>query len=312
MSIFMLKETKFIMADQLNIKNTDTPLGKHRNPRVEKLKTIYKKLKKNKAAMVGGFFILFFIVIAIIGPFFTPFEPNAPNVMNKLQPPSADHWFGTDHQGRDIFSRIIHGMSLTLFVGFASVFLGSTVGVLIGLLSGYYGGRIDSIIMRIMDVLLAFPGILLALAIVSVLGGSLTNVIIAVAIFSIPVFARIVRASTMEIKKVEYIDAIKALGASDFTIITKHILPNIMSPIIVQATLNIATAILSASGLSFLGMGAQPPTPEWGAMLSDGRNYMYDAPHVGLFPGLAIIIVVLAFNVMGDGLRDALDPKIKN
>lgn len=291
---------------------TDNEFTPKENPRMRSWKTFYRKLRKNKAAMVGGILILLFIVIAIIGPFLTTYEPNATNVMNKLQPPSAEHWFGTDHQGRDIFSRIIHGMSLTLFVGFSSVALGATVGVFLGLISGYYGGRTDSIIMRTMDILLAFPGILLALAIVSVLGGSLINVIIAVAIFSIPIFSRIVRASTMEVKKMEYVDAIKALGAPDYIILTKHVLPNIMSPIIVQATLNIATAILSASGLSFLGMGAQPPTPEWGAMLSDGRNYIFDAPHVGAFPGLAIVIVVLAFNIMGDGLRDALDPKMKN
>ncbi len=166
--------------------------------------------------------------------------------------------------------------------------------------------------MRCMDVLLAFPGILLALAIVSVLGGSLNNVIIAVGIFSIPVFARIVRGSTLAVRKLEYIDAVKALGASDGRIIFKHILPNVTSPLIVQATLSIATSILTASGLSFLGMGAQPPTPEWGAMLSDGRNYMWDAPHVAFFPGVAIVIVVLAFNIFGDGLRDALDPKTRN
>ncbi len=282
------------------------------NPKIENWKTIWRKLRKNKAAVIGGILILLFILTAIIGPFLTPFEPNAQDVMNKLESPSAEHWFGTDHQGRDIFTRIIHGMGITLFVGFLSVFLGATFGVILGLVSGYYVGKTDAVIMRVMDVLLAFPGILLALAIVSVLGGSLMNVIIAVAVFSVPIFARIVRASTLTVRKLEYIDAIRALGANDFTIIFKHILPNIMSPIIVQATLNIATAVLSASGLSFLGMGAQPPTPEWGAMLSDGRNYLYDAPHVGLFPGIAIVIVVLAFNVLGDGLRDALDPKMNN
>ncbi|GEK90780.1 ABC transporter permease [Alkalibacterium kapii] len=223
-----------------------------------------------------------------------------------------EHWFGTDHHGRDIFSRIIHGMSITLRVGFSSVLMGMTIGVSLGIVAGYYGKWVDTIIMRLMDVLLAFPGILLALAIVSVLGGSINNVIISVGIFSIPVFARISRGSTLEIRELEYIEAVKALGASDFRIIGKHILPNILAPIIVQATLNIATSVLTASGLSFLGMGAQPPTPEWGAMLSDGRNYMWDAPHVATIPGLAIVVVVLSFNIFGDGLRDALDPKTKN
>lgn len=203
-------------------------------------------------------------------------------------------------------------MSLTLYVGVVSVLIGAVIGVLLGIISGYYGKRVDAFIMRCMDVLLAFPGILLALAIVSVLGGSLNNVIIAVGIFSIPVFARIVRGSTLAVRKLEYIDAVKALGASDARIIFRHILPNVTSPLIVQATLSIATSILTASGLSFLGLGAQPPTPEWGAMLSDGRNFMWDAPHVAFFPGIAIVIVVLAFNIFGDGLRDALDPKMKN
>ncbi|MCM3763206.1 ABC transporter permease subunit [Alkalihalobacillus oceani] len=282
------------------------------NPRIESWKNFFTKLRKNKAAMVGGLLILFFLVVAIIGPFLTPYEPNTPDYVNKLAPPSSDHWFGTDHHGRDIFTRIIHGMSLTLYVGVVSVLIGAVIGVLLGIISGYYGKRVDAFIMRCMDVLLAFPGILLALAIVSVLGGSLNNVIIAVGIFSIPVFARIVRGSTLAVRKLEYIDAVKALGASDARIIFRHILPNVTSPLIVQATLSIATSILTASGLSFLGLGAQPPTPEWGAMLSDGRNFMWDAPHVAFFPGIAIVIVVLAFNIFGDGLRDALDPKMKN
>lgn len=202
-------------------------------------------------------------------------------------------------------------MGLTLKVGFYSVTLGGVVGVVLGVVSGYFGGWVDTIIMRVMDVLLAFPGILLALAIVSVLGGSLTNVIIAVSIFSVPAFARIVRGSTLSVRKLEYIDAVRALGASNFRIIFKHILPNVMSPIIVQVTLRIATAILTASGLSFLGLGAQPPEPEWGAMLNDGRTYMKQAPHIIMFPGIMIVIVVLAFNIFGDGLRDALDPKMK-
>ncbi|SDI51388.1 ABC transporter permease [Alteribacillus bidgolensis] len=282
------------------------------NPRVESFKNVLKRLKKNKAAVVGGFLILFFVVVSIIGPFFTPFDPSEQNHVNKLAGPSAEHWFGTDHHGRDIFSRIIHGMSITLYIGFFSVLIGAVIGVLFGIVSGYFGGKMDAIIMRIMDVLLAFPGILLALGIVSVLGGSLNNVIISVGIFSVPAFARIVRGSTLSVRKLEYIDAVRALGASHFRIIFRHVLPNVMSPIIVQATLRMATAVLTASGLSFLGLGAQPPTPEWGAMLSDGRNYMWDAGHVAFFPGIAIVVVVLAFNIFGDGLRDALDPKMKS
>ncbi|GAB6928354.1 ABC transporter permease [Paenibacillus sp. JCM 10914] len=229
----------------------------------------------------------------------------------KLLQPSAAHWFGTDHNGRDIFTRIIHGMRLTLSVGFISVMIGATFGILLGVISGYYGGKWDAIIMRITDIMLAFPGILLALAIVSVLGKNLFNVIIAVSIFCIPTFARVVRGSTLAVRKLEYVDAMRSLGASDARIIFQHILPNITSPIIVQATMRIAVAILTASGLSFLGLGAQPPTPEWGAMLNDGRNYIMEFPHVALFPGLSIVVVVIAFNLLGDGLRDILDPKLK-
>ncbi|MBA4535735.1 ABC transporter permease subunit [Bacillus aquiflavi] len=289
-----------------------TNLPPSHKPWLANWKSFYKKFKRNKAALIGGYLILFLILTAIIGPYITTYDPTEIDYSIKLQEPSAKYWFGTDHHGRDIFTRIIHGMSLTLYVGFFSVTIGGAIGIFLGVIAGYYGGRLDSIIMRIMDVLLAFPGILLALAIVSVLGGSLNNVIIAVGIFSIPAFARIVRGSTLSVRKLEYIDAIKALGANDIRIIFKHVLPNISSPIIVQATLRIATAILTASGLSFLGLGAQPPTPEWGAMLSDGRSYIFDYPHVAFFPGVAIVIVVLAFNIFGDGLRDALDPKMKN
>ncbi|PKR77218.1 diguanylate cyclase [Halalkalibacillus sediminis] len=294
---------------QVTYNNAD----KIESPRVRSMKAFYKKLKKNKAALIGGYLILFLVIVSIVGPFLTTQDPNdATNLADKLKTPSAEHWFGTDHLGRDIFTRVIHGMYITLGVGFFSVVLGSIVGVFIGIVSGYYGGKLDTFLMRCMDILLAFPGILLALAIVAVLGGSLINVVIAVAIFSIPGFARIVRGSTLATRKLEYVDAVRALGASDARIIAKHILPNVLSPIIVQATLRIATAILTATGLSFLGMGAQPPTPEWGAMLADGRAYIFDAGYIALFPGLAIVVVVLAFNIFGDGLRDALDPKMKN
>ncbi|WP_339251566.1 nickel transporter permease [Sporosarcina sp. FSL W8-0480] len=284
---------------------------KRTNPRVEAYKAFWRRLGKNKAAVVGGVLILFFILTSFFGPLFTTLDPYETQISNKLKPPSAEHWFGTDNYGRDIFTRIIYGMAITMKVGFFSVTLGGVIGVLLGIISGYYGGKLDTVIMRLMDVLLAFPGILLALAIVSVLGGSVQNMIIAVGVFSVPAFARIVRGSTLSVRKLEYIDAVKALGASDARIIFKHILPNVMSPIIVQLTLRIATAVLTASGLAFLGLGAKPPTPEWGVMLSEGRAYMQQAPHLVLFPGVAIVIVVLAFNIFGDGLRDALDPKMK-
>lgn len=300
------------MSEQIQTIDNPQTSVKPPNPRFQNAKNTFKKIRKSRNAVLGGILILFFIIVSLVGPHFVPYEYDAQDVVNKLAPPSSEHWFGTDNFGRDIFSRVIHGMGITLGTGFAAVALGATVGVLFGIISGYYGGRIDTVIMRLMDILLAFPGILLALAIVSILGGSIVNVIIAVAISSIPVFARIVRGSTLSVKKLEYIDAQKALGASDSRILFKHILPNVSSPIIVQATLSIAIAIISASGLSFLGLGAQPPSPEWGAMLSAGRNYLYSAPHVALFPGLAIVAVVLAFNILGDGLRDALDPKMKD
>ena len=272
---------------------------------------IYHRLRRNKTALIGGYLVLLFVVVALVGPFFTVHDPIKVNYSTRLLAPSAEFWLGTDHNGRDIFTRLIHGMSITLYIGFLSVLVGLVIGVPMGIVSGYYGKILDSIIMRVVDVLLAFPGILLAIALVSVLGGSITNVIIAVGIFSVPGFARIARGTTLAVSKLEYIEAIRALGATDQRIIFLHILPNILSPIIVQATIRIAIAILIASGLSFLGLGAQPPTPEWGAMLSQGRSYMFDHPHVALFPGLAIVTVVLAFNLFGDGLRDAFDPRMK-
>lgn len=288
-----------------------TPESLPSGTRLVQWKSFYHRLKKNKAALFGGYFLLLMILIAIFGPLLTQYDPTKVDYSTKLLKPSADHWFGTDHNGRDIFTRIIHGMRLTLSVGFISVIIGAAFGVVLGIISGYYGGKWDALIMRMTDVMLAFPGILLALAVVSVLGKNLFNVIIAVSIFSIPTFARVVRGSTLAVRKLEYIDAMRSLGASDGRIIFGHILPNITSPIIVQATLRIAVAILTASGLSFLGLGAQPPTPEWGAMLNDGRNYIMDHPHVALFPGLSIVFVVIAFNLLGDGLRDVLDPKMK-
>ncbi|HLS08410.1 ABC transporter permease [Lentibacillus sp.] len=280
------------------------------SPTKRSMKAFYSKLSKNKSALVGGYLIIILIIIAIVGPFLTSFDPYNPDYSVKFEAPSAEHWFGADHHGRDIFTRIIHGLGLTMAIGFFSTLLGGVTGVLIGIVSGYYGGKIDAVMMRLMDVLLAFPGILLALALISILEANIQNVVIAVAISAVPTFARIARGSTLATKNLEYIDAMKALGATDTRIIFKHILPNISSPIIVQASLYIATAVLSASGLSFLGMGAQPPSPELGALLSDGRDYMWDAGHIALFPGLVIMLIVLAFNVLGDGLRDALDPKM--
>ncbi|MFJ5759987.1 ABC transporter permease [Neobacillus sp. NPDC093182] len=280
-------------------------------PKESKIKDFLSILTMNKAAMVGAIIILFYIVIALFAPLLAPYDPYEINLENKLIPPSIDHWMGTDDKGRDILSRILYGSRLSMGIGITAVIIGAFFGIIFGLIAGYYGKWIDSTIMRIMDILLAFPGILLALAIISALGPGLINVTIAVGAYSIPLFARIVRGSTLEVKRLEYIDAVRSLGANDLTIIFKHILPNILSPIIVQGTLRLATVILSAAGLSFLGLGAQPPSPEWGTMLSSGRDFLFSAPYIAIFPGLAISILVLGFNIFGDGLRDAFDPRMK-
>lgn len=282
-------------------------LTKNQNNR---FKDFMQKFKKNKPAVVGSIMILFFLLIAFLGPYLMTHDPNKIDILNRFQGPSLEHWFGTDNNGRDIFSRILQGTSLTLYLGITPVAIGATLGIVLGVFAGFYGGWINVIIMRITDILLAFPGILLALAIISALGPSLNNVVIALAIYNIPVFIRIVQGSTLETMNLEYVEAVRALGARNGKIIFFHILPNVMSPIIVQTTLQVATSILSAASLSFLGLGAQPPTPEWGAMLSGGRDFMWEAPHVTFIPGIAIVLVIIAFNLLGDGLRDALDPRL--
>lgn len=283
---------------------------------VEKVRTpffeFWRKFKKQRMAMIAGSFIVILLIVALIGPFIAPYSATEPDYDNILSSPSFEHLAGTDAFGRDIFSRIIEGTRVSLFVGLSSVFVGAIAGTILGLISGFYGGRIDSIIMRFCDVLFAFPGILLAIGIIAILGPGLGNVVIAVAIFGIPTFARIVRSSTLAIKATVYVESARSIGAPAKRIILKHIFPGTMSSIIVYFTMRIGTSILTAASLSFLGLGAQPPSPEWGAMLSSGRDFLNTAPHVTIFPGLAIFVTVLAFNLLGDGLRDALDPKMKD
>ncbi|SOC41775.1 nickel transporter permease [Ureibacillus acetophenoni] len=293
------------LQPNINISLTEKPVKKSR------WLAFMKKLAKNKAAIAGAIVVLTVFILAILAPWIAPYDPTHIEMSKKFQGPSAEHWLGTDDKGRDILSRLLYGSRISLTVGILSTLLGAIVGVVLGIVAGYYGKWIDSLIMRFCDVLLAFPGILLALAIISILGPSTANTIIAIAIFAVPTFARIVRGSTLGVKKLEYVDAIRAMGSRDSRIIFKHILPNITSPIIVQATLYIASAIITASALSFLGLGTQPPTPEWGTMLANGRSYLAQAPHITLFPGLVILLVVVGFNLFGDGLRDALDPKTK-
>ncbi|GKV70563.1 peptide ABC transporter substrate-binding protein [Sporosarcina sp. NCCP-2716] len=279
--------------------------------RRERWQSFRRVMTQNKAAMAGAIIIAAYFLIMLVAPVLAPYDPFEISLEDKLTPPSADHWMGTDDKGRDILSRILYGSRLSIGVGVASVAFGAFFGIILGLIAGYYGKWVDTIVSRLLDVMLAFPGILLALAIISALGPGLVNVTIAVGVFSIPLFARIVRGSTMEVKQLEYIDAIRTLGANDFTIIVKHIFPNVLSPIIVQGSMRLATAILSAAGLSFLGLGAQPPSPEWGAMLANGRDFLFSAPYMAIFPGMMISVLVLGFNLFGDGLRDALDPKLK-
>lgn len=273
--------------------------------------SMLRRFRKNKRALVGFWMVLVFVGIAVFAQAIAPYDPIEQNMDVILQPPSADHLFGTDEYGRDILSRIIYGSQISLMIGIVGVLISVVIGVGLGTVSGYFGGRTDMFIMRIMDIFMAFPSFLLALAIVSVLGPGMVNVMIAIGIFSVPTFARISRSAVISVKNKEFIEAAKSMGASHARVIFKHVLPNSVAPIIVLSTMRIATAILTASGLSFLGMGAQPPTPEWGAMLSTGREYLRTAPHVSTIPGLAIMFMVLAFNMLGDGLRDALDPKMK-
>lgn len=229
-----------------------------------------------------------------------------------FQTPNAQHWLGTDNFGRDILSRIIQGSRISLIVGFSSIITAIIIGGLLGAISGYYGGRVDNLMMRAIDILMAIPGMLLAISLAAALKPGLMNLVIAIAIADIPGYARVVRASVLTIKDQEYIEAAECIGASDARIILRHIIPNCMAPIIVQATLGMAGAILSAASLSFLGLGIQPPTPEWGSMLSSARQYILSYWHLATFPGIAIMITIFALNVLGDGLRDALDPRLKN
>ncbi len=271
----------------------------------------WRKFRKQHIAVAAGVFVLFLVLIAILSPWITPFDPENYFDYERLnEGPSALHWFGVDSLGRDIFSRILAGTRISLTAGFFSVALGALIGTFMGLMAGYYEGWWDRITMRISDVLFAFPGILLAIGVVAIMGNGMSNVIIAVAIFSIPAFARLVRGNTLVIKQLTYVEAVRSLGASDWTIIMRHILPGTISSIVVYFTMRIGTSIITAASLSFLGMGAQPPMPEWGAMLNESRADMVMSPHVAIFPSLAIFLTVLAFNLLGDGLRDALDPKI--
>ncbi|WP_379154481.1 nickel transporter permease [Paenibacillus sp. sgz5001063] len=272
----------------------------------------WKAFRKNKTAMLGLCIIVFFVLIALLAPLIAPYGFKEQELVNRLKAPSADHWFGTDDLGRDMFTRIIYGARISLWVGFFSVIGSIIAGTFLGILAGFYGKWIDMLISRLFDILLAFPSILLAIAIVAILGPSLQNALYAIAIVNIPSYGRLVRAKVLSLKSEEYITAARAIGMTNTRILLTHILPNSLTPIIVQGTLGIATAIIEAAALGFLGLGAQPPDPEWGKMLSDSRQFIQKAPWTVVFPGLSIMLTVLGFNLMGDGLRDVLDPRMKN
>jgi ABC-type dipeptide/oligopeptide/nickel transport system permease subunit len=286
-----------------------------------------KNLFRNRSAIIGMVIITLLILIALFASAIAPYDPilsmiGQPEHSGRLpaRPPciyllgcaaeEPQHFMGLDLNARDMFSRIIFGSRTSLFVGFTSVFFSIVAGALLGMIAGYAGGWADNVIMRLMDVLLAFPSLLLAIAIVTVLGPGLQNALLAIAIVSVPVYARLARASVLSIKEMEYVTAERALGGNPVRILFSHIMPNAVTPLIVQGTLGIGSAVLEAAALSFLGLGAQPPTPEWGAILSEGRNYVFTAPHLVFFPGFAIMITVLGFNLLGDGMRDALDPRL--
>ena len=285
-----------------------------------------RRIFHQRSAVIGGAILLFLVLVAIFAPVLAPFDPDFVLIgyedIKKRSDPcihllgcpedQPQHILGTDGNVRDVFSRIIFGTRVSLFIGFTTVGFAIIIGTLLGALGGFLGGWVDNLIMRIMDVLLAFPSLLLAIAIVAVLGHGLQNALLAIAIVSIPVYARVVRGSVLSIKEQEYVSASRALGGGPLHILFKRILPNSVPPLIVQGTLGIATAILDAAALSFLGLGAQPPTAEWGTMLGSERNQVFTAPHLVFFPGMAIMITVLAFNLLGDGLRDAFDPRLAN
>lgn len=273
---------------------------------------VWRRLKQNKAAILGLLVMVILILAAIFADYVAPYGYDDQDLMRRFQTPNSQHWFGTDNFGRDIFSRIVYGAQVSLKVGLIAVGIAMFIGGALGAVAGFYGGKIDNFIMRFIDVLLAIPSILLAISIVAALGPELRNVMIAVGIGSIPSYGRIVRASVLSLRDQEFIEAARAVGADDTRLILKHIIPNSMAPLIVQATIGVANAILSAAGLGFIGLGIQPPLAEWGAMLNSGRQYIRDYPHLTAFPGLAIMITIFALNLLGDGLRDALDPRLKN
>lgn len=284
-----------------------------KNRKHGQLYDIWRALLKNKTAVAAMMFIIILVLVAVFADVIADYKTVVikNNVSQRLQPPSRAHWFGTDGYGRDIFARIVHGTRISLQIGIITTLMSMAGGIIVGSIAGFYGGRIDSIIMRICDIFMSIPAILMAMAIVAALGQGLFNLMIALTVTSIPTFARIMRSNILTIRESEYIEAARASGSSDASIIFEHIIPNAIGPLIVQATLGIASAILSAAGLSYVGLGVEPPRPEWGSMLSEARSYMRQYPYLLIFPGVMIVLTALSFNLFGDGLRDAMDPRLK-
>jgi ABC-type dipeptide/oligopeptide/nickel transport system permease subunit len=298
----------------MNASANQKPAAQAVSPKVKErthAQAVLQRLLRNKAAVAGGIVVILLVLVAIFASQLAPHDPLLQNVPNRFKPPGGAHWLGTDELGRDILSRIIVGSRISLLSSIIAVSISLTVGVAVGLVAGFYP-KLDTLLMRLIDILMAFPGILLAIAIVSALGPGQFNVMIAVGIQVVPTYARITRSQVLSLRGLDYIAAARSQGASDSRIIVKHILPNCLATIIVYTTLNLASAILSSSTLSFLGLGAPPPSPEWGGMVSTARQFFLNYPNVAVWPTLAIFVTVLAFNFLGDGLRDALDPRLKD
>jgi len=280
-------------------------------PIIEDWKHTYYLWKSTPLAMIGTVIIFIFLTIAIFAPLLTSYSPTEQFMEERLLPPSSQHIFGTDQYGRDVFSRVVYGARVEVWIIFIVSIISVMIGIIVGITAGYFGGAVDEILMRITDMFLAFPRLVLAMVLTAALGPNLTNTMIAIALVDWTVYARLGRAEAMKVKSQPYIEAIRAIGANDLRIIVFHVLPMSISPVIVQLTLRMGTIILTAAGLGFLGLGAQPPTPEWGAIVSDGRSYLVDQWWITTFPGIAIAIVVLGFNLLGDGIRDILDPRLR-
>jgi len=275
------------------------------------LPEVWRRFKKNKRAVVGGILVIFILLAGVFAPVLTPYEPNTQDLMITNQGPSWEHLCGTDNYGRDIFTRILYGARISMIVGWIAVLTSCLLGGTLGAIAGFYGGKVDNVIMRFMDIFLAIPNILLNISITAALGGGLVNMLIAMGVSSTPTYCRTLRAEILKVRNQEFVKAARAAGASDMLIIVKHIVPNCLAPMIVRITMSIGSAILSCASLSFIGLGISPPTAEWGSMLASGREFIRTAPHICTFPGLAIMLTVLALNLMGDGIRDAFDPKMK-